>query len=194
MCRRRLILPSIAVLIFLFTGSLSAQTLSWPRESMRERVERIVNAGKERGVFVTYENRFLEGVIAEAITTSSNDIEEWLELSLKETPLAYKAVSTSRFVIVRRAETKPTFGHLSGKVTDEFGRFLPGATIRVQGDHRGSMTGMNGDYSIPLPPGRHAVEVRFLGYKPVRVEGIDIKEKEITPLDIAPRPTPSTTR
>lgn len=182
---RRIIFPLIAVLVLLCSGNLSAQTVTWPREPMQSRVERIAEAAKEKGMFITYENRFLKEIIAEAVTVPSGDIEEWLKLSLRDTPLTYQVISSSRFVIVRRKGINPAIGYLSGKVTDEVGRFLPGATIRVPGEQRGSMAGMNGDYSISLASGRYDVEVRFLGYKTVLVESIDIKENQTTRLDIA---------
>lgn len=177
----------IIILIVIFAGNsfrLPAQTISFPQEPMLLRMEKIANAGKENGQFVTYESRFLEGITAPAFTSESADVEEWIRRSLENTPLSYRKVNANRFVIVRRPVEKPATGYLSGKITDGFGVALPGATVRVQALQRGTITGMNGDYSLALPPGSYLVQVGFMGYEPVQIQHTEVGENRTTRLDI----------
>jgi|GEM_PF-2255855 Outer membrane receptor proteins, mostly Fe transport len=189
MCQCLYKIPCVSILILFFTGNLPAQTIFFPQEPMSSRMEKIVEAGKGNGQFVTYETRFLEGITARSITTGSNDMEDWLRLSLKDTPLTYKIVSPSRFVIVLRANEKPAVGYLAGKITDSFGLPLFGATVQVQALPKGTIAGMNGDYSLALPVGPHAVQVSFIGYETAQTEHIEIKESGTTRLDIALKET-----
>ncbi|WP_298648723.1 TonB-dependent receptor [uncultured Proteiniphilum sp.] len=182
----------IIVLIILFTGNslrLPAQTISFPKEPMLLRMEKIAGAGKENGQFVTYESRFLEGITASAFTSESVDVEDWIRYSLENTPLTYRKVNANRFVIVRRSAETPATGYLAGKITDGFGIALPGATVQVQALQKGTMTGMNGDYSLVLPPGSYAIQIGFMGYEPVRIQHTEVKENRTTRLDIALKET-----
>ncbi len=183
-------LPKIQyiVLLILSAGNilcLSAQTISFQQEPMLLRMEKIAGAGKEKGQFVTYESRFLEGITAPAFTTRSMDVEEWIRRSVEDTPLTYRKVNDNRFVIVRRKDETPSAGYLAGKITDAFGVALPGATVKMKTLQRGTITGMNGDYLLALPPGNYIVQVSFMGYDPVEIQHTQIEESRISRLDIA---------
>lgn len=55
---------------------------------------------------------------------------------------------------------------VSGMVTDaSTGEALPGTTVTVPALNRGSVTDIDGNYSIDLPPGEHQVVVSFVGYQ-----------------------------
>lgn len=168
---------------------LSAQAISFPQEPMLSRMEKIAAAGKENGRFVTYESRFLEGITAPAFTSQSADVEEWIRRSVENTPLSYWKVNDNRFVIVRRIKESPAAGYLAGKIIDRFGVALPGATVQVETLQRGTITGINGDYSLKLAPGNYTIQIGFMGFEPVQVQNTEVKENRTTRLDIALKET-----
>lgn len=171
--------------VLFFIESTFAQTSSFPDESMLSRIERISDVAKENGKSITYESQFLQGITAHSLETTSPDIETWLRLSLENTPLTYHKINASRFVIVRRVNKKPADGNLAGKVTDRLGVPLAGASIWVQSEQKGTITGVNGDYALPLTVGNFNVEIRFLGYEPIQVTSVEIGTKQTTRLDVA---------
>ncbi|REG88700.1 SusC/RagA family TonB-linked outer membrane protein [Algoriphagus antarcticus] len=57
---------------------------------------------------------------------------------------------------------------VSGKVIDENGDSLPGATITVFGTATGTITDIEGNYSITVPDGSVLI-FSFIGYEPIRV-------------------------
>ncbi len=182
------IIECVVVLIVLLMGnsfSLSAQTISLPKEPLLSRMERIAAIGKENGQFVTYESRFLEGITAPALTTQSADVEEWIRHSLKNTPLTYRKVNDNRFVIVRQSDETPATGSLAGKVTDAFGVPLAGATVQLPSLQKGTITGMNGDYSLIVPPGSYDVKVVFMGFESVQIQEVGVTKNRTIYLDIA---------
>lgn len=73
----------------------------------------------------------------------------------------------------------PTFYTLSGRILDENGRPLAGATVLLKGSRKGTGTDANGNYSLEVPAGdNHLVygyggyldqEVRARGSQPVNV-------------------------
>ncbi|MFT3740548.1 MAG: mucoidy inhibitor MuiA family protein [Breznakibacter sp.] len=53
----------------------------------------------------------------------------------------------------------------SGKVTDLPGEPLPGASVSVPGSTIGTVTDLNGNFNLVLPPNTSQVQVSFVGYK-----------------------------
>ncbi|MEQ9303818.1 MAG: carboxypeptidase-like regulatory domain-containing protein [Marinoscillum sp.] len=54
---------------------------------------------------------------------------------------------------------------ISGKVTDENGEGLPGVTLQVKGTSTGTVTDIDGKYSLSVSPDAEVV-VSFIGYIP----------------------------
>lgn len=80
-------------------------------------------------------------------------------------------------------------GSLQGKVTDKGnGEELPFVNVVLyQGGSikAGATTGMDGKYRISsVTPGKYDLEVKFVGYQSVRVEGIVISDNKITFKDV----------
>lgn len=61
---------------------------------------------------------------------------------------------------------KRTSNNLNGKVTNSKGEPLPGTTIVVQGTTNGTVTDMEGNYSITIPNNTSRVNVNYIGYNP----------------------------
>ncbi len=61
-------------------------------------------------------------------------------------------------------------GSLSGKVTDESGEAMVGASVVVDGTSQGAFTDLDGNYSLQLAPGTYTVVVTFIGYAETREE------------------------
>ena len=79
------------------------------------------------------------------------------------------------WLIATPARAQTSFGALSGKVTDEQGGFLPGATIVVRqvdtNTTRSGVTDPRGQYSLPnLPAGRYTLTAELQGFAPAKRE------------------------
>ncbi|MBC8005930.1 MAG: mucoidy inhibitor MuiA family protein, partial [Verrucomicrobia bacterium] len=59
---------------------------------------------------------------------------------------------------------KRTADGVSGKVTDNTGEPLPGATVNVQGTSIGTVTDMQGNYSITIPNNATQLTYSFIGF------------------------------
>ena len=71
---------------------------------------------------------------------------------------------------------------LSGKVTDDKGNPIPGATVIIHGTTQGVATDANGRYTIPVRPD-DVLRVSFIGYKP---EIVAIKGKKTVNVTLNP--------
>ena len=76
---------------------------------------------------------------------------------------------------------------LQGKVTDEKGEGLIGATVKVlKGSEivRGTITDYDGNYRVsPLDPGTYTVEISYTGYSTQTVTGVRVISNQINFLD-----------
>lgn len=75
---------------------------------------------------------------------------------------------------------------LTGKVTDENGEVLLGATIKVlKGTDfiRGAITDYNGEYRLQLDPGTYDMEAAYVGYETQKKTGVQVIENTVNTLD-----------
>jgi len=58
-------------------------------------------------------------------------------------------------------------GNISGKVTDETGQPLPGATVFIKGTNQNTIAGPDGSFKLPVTNGNVTVVIRMIGYQPI---------------------------
>jgi outer membrane receptor protein involved in Fe transport len=76
---------------------------------------------------------------------------------------------------------------LKGRVTDDTGEALIGASVKVlKGTEfvRGAITDYNGDYRIPLDPGSYNVEISYTGFKTSLTNGVRVLVNTLNPHDV----------
>lgn len=95
----------------------------------------------------------------------------------------------------------PTRRIQSGRIVDEAGQPLVGATVLLKGTNRGASTDANGDYSLPVPLGTNTFVFAYSGYEQEIAQSRDGQPLLITLLPAADRvaetpepPTKSRTR
>ena len=84
----------------------------------------------------------------------------------------------------------------SGRIIDEAGQPLVGATVLLKGTTRGTSTDANGDYALPVPLGNNTFVVAYTGYQDEVAQSRDGQPLTVTLLPIpgfapaAPAPKP----
>ncbi|GIV62414.1 MAG: hypothetical protein KatS3mg044_1280 [Rhodothermaceae bacterium] len=79
-------------------------------------------------------------------------------------------------------------GKLAGRITDERGEPVIGATVLLVGTGLGTAADLNGDYAvIRIPPGTYSVRFSSVGYQTQIVEGVLITSNNTTTLDVTLR-------
>lgn len=71
-------------------------------------------------------------------------------------------------------------GEIRGKVTDETGQALIGATVVIQGTTYGNVTDINGEYILKAPIGIHTMVFSYIGYQEHKVDSVEVKETGVT--------------
>ena len=163
MGKKKLTTRSIVDMMILWLSlaplSVSAQNehFAFNREPMIERLERIKELGKETGQILSYSRSVTNGM-APAFTARTNNMEEWLDISLRDSDYTYKKVGEKEYiVIVKVSETKVAEAKkveqvrtAKGRVIDDNKEPLIGVNVVQKGTSNGTVTDMDGNFSLRI--------------------------------------------
>ncbi len=72
-------------------------------------------------------------------------------------------------------------GKVRGTIFDNTtGETLVGVTIAVKGTTTGTSTDLDGEFTLNLPGGVYDLQISFISYQTIIVEGIAVKPNEVT--------------
>ncbi|MBC8084559.1 MAG: carboxypeptidase-like regulatory domain-containing protein [Hymenobacter sp.] len=131
-------------------------------------------------------------VVGAARPTPRPTAEMGLDSRLVESvaPLAEPAVAEDPVDVAAPAPVAaPTTFTLSGRILDENGRPLAGATVLVKGSRKGTGTDANGNYSLEVPTGENALVYGYGGY-----EDQEVRTRSAQPVTITLLPAEGTKR
>ena len=132
-----------------------------------------------------YEVHFLmESTLADkkeisVLEEESPDWESQLRQQLQAFGLVYQRLSDNTFVIVKEEQQ----ALISGIVTDENGEALIGATVAIRSLGLGTITDINGAFTLEVPAGTHDLTARYVGHKTITRQ-VNLAEGEELVLDI----------
>ena len=75
-------------------------------------------------------------------------------------------------------------GTLTGRIVDEHGEGLIGATVRIIETGGGQVTDFDGNYSLQLAPGTYTVEIAYVGYETKQIQEVHITAGKETSLSV----------
>jgi len=76
-------------------------------------------------------------------------------------------------------------GRIVGKITDSSGETLPGVQIVIDGTTRGTITELDGFYSlINVPADTYTLVFRYIGFSTVRIENVEVITGRTTTIDV----------
>ncbi|WP_239494937.1 SusC/RagA family TonB-linked outer membrane protein [Pedobacter yulinensis] len=75
-------------------------------------------------------------------------------------------------------------GTITGKVVDEKGESLPGATIRVNELNAVTTTNANGNFSLNVAPGTYSITVSFISYVSNTIGKVVVRDGEPTTINV----------
>lgn len=95
-----------------------------------------------------------------------------------------KFTQLGSLIAVSQLVPLPKPGRISGRVTDDKGGALPGATIKVLETGQVVQSSPEGNYNIALPPGKYTLEFSYISFQTQRITGVQVAEEKNTSLDI----------
>ncbi len=97
---------------------------------------------------------------------------------MKHKPLAFVLLSLLPFFTLAQ-------GTITGKMLDEnSAEPLIFANVLIEGTTNGATTDLDGKYEITAPAGTYTIIASYVGYQDKRIEGVVVKNNEVTYLDI----------
>jgi outer membrane receptor protein involved in Fe transport len=173
-----------ALLFFFTIGSLFAQSgtvsVDFKNASPAEIIKNLESRTPYR--FVYPEGLDLSGP-AITIKKENVSIDEVLKVLRLQTNLDFRRTENNIAVNKKQNTKKP--GKITGKVIDESGLSLPGATIRVIETGTTTVADNYGNYSLSLNPGSYTIEVILMFFQTKKITDVVVKNKEETILNIA---------
>lgn len=125
----------------------------------------------QTGYLFLYTDEMLEGAKTVDLDFKNAPLSEVLKASFNGQPLTYTL--NNKIIIVKRKVSLNEFYKavipIKGRVTDEKGA-LPGVSVRILGSNKGTMTDLNGYYSIDVPDANATLVFSILGYAPKDVK------------------------
>lgn len=118
-----------------------------------------------------------------SIDLQNSPIEKILDAVIAGKPLGYKI--TDRHIALFRQEAVPqqAFRKITGTVTDMRGEPLIGVNVSLQGTTNGTITDIDGKYSLEVPASQAVLQFSYVGYLPTvaNADGktvLDVRMKE----------------
>jgi len=117
-----------------------------------------------------YQKEELKNLDAISVNMKGATVTKILDKALKGSPLTYKIID--RYIIIRNeGESRYTEKMaqqqkaISGTVTDNSGQPLPGVTVVIKGTTQGTVTDMDGNYSVSNIPENATLVFSFVGMR-----------------------------
>ncbi len=109
--------------------------------------------------------------------SASAVIEPMMEEALEQTAELQEVAATmdtsesvsDKKMRMAKVVTPPNSNIIQGKVTDEKGEPIIGANVAYKGTNIGTITNMNGEFSLVKKEGKKQLTAQFIGYDPVEI-------------------------
>ncbi|WP_244228303.1 SusC/RagA family TonB-linked outer membrane protein [Mucilaginibacter kameinonensis] len=181
------LLISISVTIGLVSvqaGELKAQALGTPvdisfgKEDLSSAIKKLE---KKTNVSFAYDEDYLK--LNDKYTSpakfTNQPLQDILTVIFKNQGIGFKE-QAGNITLFKQAS-----GKLTGKITDDRGEALPGATVRVAGTNLGDISNSLGMYNIAIPEGTYTIEVTFIGYNKLESKNVTITGNQTSVLNLS---------
>ncbi|MEO6721123.1 MAG: TonB-dependent receptor [Ferruginibacter sp.] len=163
-------LISPVMLVFIMQLSVQAKsqgtiTLNFKNVELTEAISMLEAQTAYRFV---YNNNLIPASKTVNASFKKADLPEVMNVILNGTGLSYKMMKSDLVVLFKSAEVEDVDIRVTGKVTDESGVGLPGASIKIKGSEVGTSTDNSGVFSLNVADNAVLV-VSYVGYDPKEV-------------------------
>lgn len=148
------ILLTVLILIGFVSIGISQSDQSYqPLKDVLKQIE-----GQNSVTFI-YENGLIDQLETSFLYDSKSKLELQLRILFQYFRLEYKKISYNTYAIIRTSDEVRLFG----RVTDEQGSPLVGATISIDERNKGTTTNLNGEYELFVHPEKLQLQARYVG-------------------------------
>lgn len=182
------------LLYLLYIPASSAQSLDTPINMQLNNVsmaDAIKHVAEQSGYQINYNQNIFPQKGNIKMQVSNQPVKQVLTDLFHGKQVAFKETDKKTIVLFQNA-TQQEHGRLSGKIMDDNGHAMQGASIRIGKRNIATQTDYNGDFSLNLPVGIYDVEVSYVAYKTQQITDVRIAQGGSTPMIIALSPLANT--
>lgn len=160
----------VCLWVYLLFGatSLYAQDVASKKVTLDLKDSPIINVlleiQKQTGVNFAYEKSQLEKFKLVTVSVKQIPVEEVLKTILKDSGFTYKITGNNIAIVRGEEKAEVNLMTVKGKVVDEKGNPLIGATVVISGTTQGVATDVDGKFSLAVRP-NDVLVFSFIGYK-----------------------------
>lgn len=174
---KKLLIMKLTVLFLLsvclqLSAKTSAQNVTITADKMSlEKVLRSIT--KQTGYDFWFDSHLLERANKVDLTIRDMPVEKVLALCFIGQPFDYKIYEKT--IVIRERPTPPNTAEvladiiIKGRVTDERGQALVGATVSLKGTSKGTTADANGAFTLHIPEKGGILVFSFIGYDPMEI-------------------------
>ena len=164
------ILLSLFLTVFALNTSAQKVTLSFQNETF----EKVLNSIKQQtGLSLVFSEQLVDLNRKVSIKVNSIEVEDAMKQLLTGTNLGYEIKNNKLYLIenknVEQKNTSTQPKKVTGLVTDEKGDPIIGATIILKGLNTGTITSLDGTFSLDAPE-QSVITISYIGFKPTVIK------------------------
>ena len=168
--RVRFLLPVLTLVCCLFAGTASAQSVPVTLRVSDAPLEQVLSAIEKQTTYLFVYDKNVDVARRVSIDVKDTPLNNVLNTLFQSSDIAYAVENTSIVLSQKAPAAQP--GQpvtVTGKVVDASGMPVIGAAVIIKGTTIGTSTGMDGDFSLQVPPpsADAVLEINYLGYEPI---------------------------
>ena len=168
--RVRFLLPVLTLVCCLFAGTASAQSVPVTLRVSDAPLEQVLSAIEKQTTYLFVYDKNVDVACRVSIDVKDTPLNNVLNTLFQSSDIAYAVENTSIVLSQKAPAAQP--GQpvtVTGKVVDASGMPVIGAAVIVKGTTIGTSTGVDGDFSLQVPPPSTdaVLEINYLGYEPI---------------------------
>jgi TonB-linked SusC/RagA family outer membrane protein len=140
------------------------------------------------GLTISYNNSTLNDKHTVRLAKAERTVQETLELLLRGTASTIRQSGDNMILIIAKNLGR---GHITGKIVDEKGEPLAGASVKIPSAGVSVAAVVDGTFSLTVDEGVYTVEVSFVSFETLRRENIRVSANDNTTLNVALKPSSS---
>ena len=166
----RFLLPVLTLVCCLFAGTASAQSVPVTLRVSDAPLEQVLSAIEKQTTYLFVYDKNVDVACRVSIDVKDTPLNNVLNTLFQSSDIAYAVENTSIVLSQKAPAAQP--GQpvtVTGKVVDASGMPVIGAAVIVKGTTIGTSTGVDGDFSLQVPPpsADAVLEINYLGYEPI---------------------------
>lgn len=168
--RVRFLLPVLTLVCCLFAGTASAQSVPVTLRVSDAPLEQVLSAIEKQTTYLFVYDKNVDVARRVSIDVKDTPLNNVLNTLFQSSDIAYAVENTSIVLSQKAPAAQP--GQpvtVTGEVVDASGMPVIGAAVIIKGTTIGTSTGVDGDFSLQVPPpsADAVLEINYLGYEPI---------------------------